>query len=118
MKTLITALTLSFVFFGAPAIAGSGHDHGHGHSHEQTPVNQAAAEKNADKVINSLIKRDKIDKSWASVKASSVEKKIIAGHAEWLVIFINKKVSDADKQKLYVFLTVTGQYIAANYTGE
>ncbi|PHS71866.1 MAG: hypothetical protein COB22_06775 [Cycloclasticus sp.] len=115
MKNLATTLILSSLLFGAPVLAGSEHDHGH--SHAQTPVSQEVAEKNADEVIASLLERDKIDKSWTSIKASSVDKKVLDGRPEWVVIYVNKKITDADKQKLYVFLTIGGEYIAVNYTG-
>ena len=75
MKTLATTLVLSSLLFSTPVLAGSGHDHGH--SHAQAAVNQATAEKNADKVIASLIEREKIDESWATIKATSVEKKVL-----------------------------------------
>ncbi|MFK5969658.1 MAG: DUF6488 family protein [Candidatus Marithrix sp.] len=93
-------------------------DAGHGHSHAQAPVNQQVAEKKADEIIASLVERKKVDKSWASIKASSVEKKMLNGHSEWVVIFNNEKITDIDKQKLYVFLTIGGEYIAVNYTGK
>jgi len=81
------------------------------------PVNQGTAKKNAKAVIVSLIEKNKIDKSWSSIEANSVEKKA-NGIDEWLVMFVNDKVSDANKQKLYVFLKMNGEYIAANYTGQ
>lgn len=115
MKILATTLVLSSLLFGSPVIAGSGHDHGH--SHAQAPVNQEVADKNADKVIASLVERGKIDKSWSSKKASSVDKKEINDRTEWVVIYINDKIIDTEKQKLYVFLTIGGEYIAVNYTG-
>jgi uncharacterized protein DUF6488 len=119
MKTLATTLVLTSLIFGAPIImAASGHGHDHGHSHAQAPVNQATAEKNADEVIASLVERDKIDKSWSTIKASSIEKKEFEGRAEWVVTFNNEKITDIDKQKIYVFLTIGGEYIAVNYTGE
>lgn len=117
MKTLATTLLLlSSLFFALPVIAGSGHDHGH--SHAQAPVNQDAAKRSADKVIASLVERDKIDTSWSSISASSVEKIMLNSRPEWRVIFINEKITDTDKQKLYVFLTIGGEYIAVNYTGK
>ncbi len=115
MKTLATTLILSFLLFSQAVFAGSKHEHGH--SHAQAPVSQEIAEKNANEVIASLIERDKIDKIWATIKASSVDKKVLNGNPEWVVIYDSKKITDADKQKLYVFLTVEGDYIAANYTG-
>ena len=114
MKTLTaTALVLSSLFFGAPILAGTGHEHGHA----QAPVNQEVAKKNADKVIASLAERSKIDKSWSSIKASSVEQKTNQDQLEWVTIYDNKNIADTSKQKLYVFLTPAGEYIAVNYTG-
>ena len=115
MKTLATTLFLSTLLFGTPLMAGSGHDHGHSHDAEQ--VNETTAEENADNVIASLIEDRKIDKSWSTIKANSVEKKEYDGHPEWVVIYNNEDISDLDKQTLYVFLTISGEYIAANYSG-
>jgi len=116
MKFLTTTLVLSSLFFGAPVIAGSGHDHGHSHAH--APVNKETAETNAGKAVAALVVQKKLDDSWTSVTASSSEKKVFNGDTEWLVTFVNKKVTDTKKQKLYVFLTLSGEYIAANFTGK
>jgi len=116
MKNLATTLLVSSLFFIAPVMAGGGHDHGHGHSHE--PVDQATAETKADEVMASLVEREKIDKSWESIKASSVEKKVIKSRTEWVAIYDNDKIEDNSKQKIYVFLTLAGEYIAVNYTGD
>ena len=115
MKTLAATLLLSSLFFISPTIvmAGTGHDHGPA----KAPVNQEVAELNAGKAIAGLVQRDKIDKSWSSIKASSVEKKLFKGKPEWVAIYDNKKIADTSKQKLYVFLTLAGEYIAVNYTG-
>ena len=37
---------------------------------------------------------------------------------EWVVVFTNEKVKDPKEKMLYIFLTLDGQYIAANYTGD
>lgn len=115
MKILATTLILSSLFFCAPVTAGSGHDHGH--SHAQAPASKETAEKNAEKAIASLVVTGKIDKTWESVTASSSEKKDYSGRSEWIVIFINENITDPAKKKLYVFLTLGGEYIAANHTG-
>ncbi|MBL4868767.1 MAG: hypothetical protein JKY67_20580 [Pseudomonadales bacterium] len=99
------------------AMAGSGHDHGHGHSHSYAPVDQATAKTNATNIVAGLVNRNKLEKSWASVTANSVEKKEFKGKSEWVAVFVNDKITDTDKQKLYVFLTLGGKYIAANFTG-
>jgi len=111
LKTLLLGFTLGL--FSMTTIAGSGHDHGHSHS----PVNQTTAKTKATEIVASFVKRNKIDKSWASIKASSVDKKVFKGNPEWVVLFINKKITDTKKQKLYVFLTLGGEYIAANHSG-
>ncbi|MCK4706643.1 MAG: hypothetical protein KAT90_14280 [Gammaproteobacteria bacterium] len=116
MKILATTLILSSLFFGTPVIAGSGHDHGH--SHAQAPATKETAESNAGKAVAALVVQKKLDESWASVTVSSSEKKLIKGDTEWLVIYINEKIIDTEKQKLYVFLTLSGEYIAANFTGK
>jgi len=51
--------------------------------------------------------------AWAKITG----KCIIKTGAEYQ-IYINKKITDTEKQKLYVFLTIGGEYIAANYTGK
>lgn len=101
------------------AMAGSGHDHGHGHGHSPSlPVTQETATINATRIVGELARRNKLDGSWASVTASSVEKKVFKGRQEWVAVFINDKIADTKKQKLYVFLTLSGDYIAANFTGQ
>lgn len=114
MKTLIKIIALSTLFFTASVMAGPA---GHGHSHEPTMVSQATATKNAELIVDSLIKKHKLDKSWTSIQASSTEKRHLNNVDEWVVTFFNKDIVDINKQKLYVFLTLSGEYIAANYTG-
>jgi hypothetical protein len=115
MKIIATTLVLSALFFGAPVMAGGGHDHGY--NQPQPPVNKAVAEENSGKVIASLVERNKVDESWASITASSAEKKSINGKTEWVVTYINESIADTAKQKLYIFLTHGGEYIAVNHTG-
>ena len=112
LKTLVFAFLFSIL--PAIAVAGSGHDHGHSHA----PVNQATATGNATQVLATLVKKETLEKSWASITASSVEKKTFKGNAEWVAVFVNETITDPAKQKLYIFLTLGGEYIAANYTGE
>ncbi|MCK5726562.1 MAG: hypothetical protein KAH22_07040 [Thiotrichaceae bacterium] len=82
------------------------------------PVSQEVAEKNAKKAINLLIKEGKVDKSWASIKVNTVDKKVADDRSEWVITYINKAIPDTEKQTLYVFLTLSGQSIAVNYTGK
>lgn len=113
MKLKKLLLSIALGLFSMTAMAGSGHNHGHSHS----PVNQVTAKENATKIVASFVTKGKIDKSWASITASSVDKKVFKGNPEWVALFINNKITDVKKQKLYVFLTLGGEYIAANHTG-
>lgn len=113
---LLSGFTLGAILL--PAIAGSGHDHDHGHSHSHEPVNQETAQIKATEIVAALAKRKTIDQSWTVIKASSTDKIMVQENPEWKVIFENKTIKDTTKQKLYVFLTLGGDYIAANFTGK
>jgi len=116
LSTLLSGFILSLFVFSAHA--GTGHDHGHSHGHSHGPVSEDKAKANAAEVVTKLIKRSKIDKSWGTIQASSVEKITVQGMPEWKVVFENENIKDESKQKLYVFLTMGGDYIAANFTGK
>ena len=113
---IFRALSLSIVLFLAPiaALAGAGHDHGESHA----PVDQTTATKNATAIIADIVKQNKLPESWGGIAATSVEKKVFGDKQEWVIVFVNKKITDAAKQKLYVFLTMSGEYVAVNYTGQ
>lgn len=113
LKTFMFGFILSL--FSATVMAGTENDHGH--SHSQDAVNQETATSYATEYVASLIERSKLDESWSSITASSVEKKVFGGNTEWVAVFVNEKITDTDKRTLYVFLTLGGDLIAANFTG-
>jgi len=113
LKILILFCLISF--FSSTAMAASEDDHGH--SHSNTPVDQVTAKIRATEAVSVLVESKKLEESWTSISASSVEKKEFGGHPEWVVVFTNDKITDSDKRKLFVFLTLGGDYIAANFTG-
>lgn len=112
VKTLLFSLFLGL----CTPIAMAGSDHNHGHSH--APAHQATATLKAIEIVAALVTNNKLDESWGSTTPSSVEKKVYEGSEEWVAVFVNDKVADTAKQKLYVFLTLGGDYIAANFTGD
>ena len=114
IKSIIFTLALSVVSLAA--MAGAGHDHDDGHSHD--PVSQGQAEMAAMKNVARLVEKDKINKSWKSIGVLKSEKKKFGNNEEWVVSFKNESISDTSKQTLYIFLSLTGDYIAANYTGK
>ena len=116
MKNLLTALVMGF-FLSSVAIAGTGHSHDEDGGHSMGPISSEAAGSEAMKKVHSLAQAGKIDASWSGIKPSSVEQKTYAKGPEWVVIFHNTQVSDKTKQSLYLFYSLDGHYIAANYTG-
>ena len=117
MRTISTALVFSAVLLGSPAFAGTGHEHGPGGSHTHGPITAATAIKKAEGQVKSLIERSKLDKSWSGIKATEATQKDFGKGQEWVVTFKNEK-AEAGKQTLYVFYTLTGNYLATNFTGK
>ena len=117
MKNLAATLLLSSLLFGAPVMAGSGHDHGHGHSHSQGSISSDEAVNRASKKVKQLVDTGKIDATWTGVNAASVEQKTYSKGPEWVITFKSDKLSDSSTQTLYLFFSLYGHYIAANYTG-
>lgn len=119
MKKSIKALTMIITLTTTTLFASGGHSHdAHGgHSHH-APVSQDKAQEKAFSMVHSFVKKKVIDKSWSSAKLDTIEKKMIQGKEEWLIVFTNTIIKDKSKEKLYVFLTLSGRYIAANYTGK
>ena len=114
MKTLSLTLFLS-LFISSPVMAGAGHDHGH--SHSQGPVSSTEVIKRATKKVTQMANAGKIDKQWSTTEASGAQQKSFAKGPEWVITFNNDNVGDASKRKLYLFFSLDGHYIAANYTG-
>lgn len=114
MRIHVLAFTAALSLIPIAAIAGPGHEHGHSHA----AINQVQAESVAVKNIARLVESGKIDKSWAGVKVAKVEKKTFGSTPEWVVVFQNNEIADAAKRTLYVFLSVDGEYLAANHTGK
>jgi len=119
MRQLLFVVLISLGLVSGTAIAGSGHSHGPDGGHKlQGPASEAAIIKRATKVMNNLAKKGTIDASWSNGKQVAIEKAIYANGPEWVVTFKNDKVKDVKKQMLYIFYSLNGHYIAANYTGK
>ncbi|MCK4707806.1 MAG: hypothetical protein KAU21_04255 [Gammaproteobacteria bacterium] len=112
IQTVILSITL--FLFPLSTLAGSGHDHGHSHA----PVTQLQADKVASDIVLQLAEESKIDASWKTVQINKSLKKKFGNNLEWVISFKNENISDPAKQTLYIFLTLSGEYLAANYTGD
>jgi hypothetical protein len=115
MKTLIllTSLILSTANFAGP---GGGHSHGHGHSHGARSISKEKTGEIGRYHVERLVKAKKIDASWKSAIFDNSEKKNFKGRTEWVVTFNNEKGFKG--KKLYIFLKVSGDFVAANFTGK
>lgn len=124
MKLFSTiAILIASLAFSVSSHAGSGHSHdkegghsNHGHSHGPISSNKAVSKGLAK--VKFLAKKGTIDKSWTSVAQGSATKKIFNDKPEWVVMFKNDGLKDKSKQRLYIFFSLDGRYIAANYTGK
>lgn len=119
MKALFTSLAMaSLLVTGSPSMAGTGHSHGSsGHEHATKKITSEEATTKATAEVARLVEAKKIDASWTTVKADSVEQKTFNEHLEWVIKFKNETVTDETKRQLYVFLSLTGDYMGANHTG-
>jgi hypothetical protein len=117
MRKICTAFLVATFLCATPAMAGGGHEHGPDGSHSHGPISGDAAIKQAEKQVQTLVERGKLEKSWTEVKSTGTTQKDFGDGPEWIVAFKNAKVSDATKQTLYVFYTLNGAYIGSNFTG-
>lgn len=119
MKTLILALSLILSTAGFTQSGHShdhGHDHGHGHSHEAAAIPKEKTGEIGRTHVERLIKSKKLDASWKSAVFGKSEKKKFKDRTEWVVTFNNEK--GVKGKKLFIFLTESGEFVAANFTGK
>ena len=114
----INKLVFSLILFLSPLTALAGGGHGHGHSHSAVSISQSQAETTASKRVAILIEKEKINANWKSVAVANAEVKMNGDHPEWVVTYKNSKASDPSRSTLYIFLSATGKYIAANFSGK
>jgi|GEM_PF-872799 len=120
----LKAFVVAGFFVSTGAIAGGGHSHGagshthggHGHSHDaEAAINEDQAKARSKEEIDRLILKKKLDTSWSKAEFVSAEKKAIKGKEEWLIVYKN---ATTEKKDLFVFLSASGKFVAANHTGK
>jgi len=115
MRRIFICLLTLLAFTATTAFAGSGSGHSHG---PVTPISEDQALEKATSHVQNFVKKGKLDSSWSEVRPTAGVKKQAKLGQEWVVTFDNPKVEDKEKQTLYVFLNLGGEYIAANYSGK
>jgi hypothetical protein len=74
--------------------------------------------KDASAVVAVFVQKDRLDASWSEVKATGAQKKTIEyGLQEWVVTFSNPSEPDPKKKTLYVFFSLSGEYLRASFSG-
>lgn len=121
MTILLRVTTVFFLLiYSNPTLAGPGHSHGQGgHSHAKKEiVPKSKIESVAKSRKLRLISKGKIPASWKEMGIESSTKKEFSGKIEWVVVFKNSNETNKDKDTLYVFISLYGEFIAANFTGK
>ncbi|MBC7781920.1 MAG: hypothetical protein H7125_17640 [Proteobacteria bacterium] len=111
IATLATIASLA----AAPALADKG---GGCHFHGSTPAKRETVSGCATQRKDALVSSGKLDVTWKDVKHDKVEQVEGKKGKEWKVSFKNPVAKDKAKDTLYVFLSLPGNYIAANFTGQ
>jgi len=118
MKTLLLFISILFIS-ASPVFAGGGHAHNADGSHSiASKIGKKVVIEVSGKVIKSLIKAKKIAESWSLAKQTSVGQKRFSGNLEWVIVYNNSQEKDANKQNLFVFLSLRGEYLGSNFTGQ
>lgn len=115
MKNFISLAALAGTLFVVPtAFAGAG---GSCHFHGNAPVKESVLVGCAADNKDALVGKGKLNPSWKGVKLDKAETVEGKRTKEWRFTFKNPAEPDASKQTLYMFYTLTGSFIAANFTG-
>ncbi len=114
-STFLIATLLSPFTFAPVAFADAGGDC---HFHGSAPAKESIVTGCANKRKDTLATQGKIDASWKSVKVLKAETVDGKSKKEWKLTFNNPAEKDASKQTLYMFYTLSGNFIAANFTGQ
>jgi hypothetical protein len=88
------------------------HFHGAKAAAEATILGCAAQRK------EKLISQGKIDDSWKSISHETITQVEGKKAKEWRVTYKNPAAQDKSKETLYMFFSLPGNFIAANFTGK
>jgi Family of unknown function (DUF6488) len=115
MKHLIAAAVLAWPLLNAPAWADAG---GSCHFHGSKPATPETVLGCASQRKAQLIKQGKLEASWEAAKPDTPQQVDGKKGKEWKLSFHNPGAADKGKQTLYMFYTLPGNFIAANFTGQ
>ncbi|MFZ5758602.1 MAG: DUF6488 family protein [Thermodesulfobacteriota bacterium] len=108
MRRITVFLIMILALVCGQVYGGDGHDHANELSQEQI-------QEKASSYVATIVEKGKLAASWNGIPPG---KAIETAEHEWLVSFHNPHEKDLDKQTLYLFLSLSGEYRAANFTGK
>ena len=116
MKKFVFVTTLMAGLAFLPVVfAGAG---GSCHFHGNAPVKESILAACATGYKDGLAGSGKIDPSWKGVKMDRAETVEGKNMKEWKFTFRNPGLTDSSRQTLFLFYSLTGNFIGANYTGK
>jgi len=107
MKRISMIIVGAFLMLGASVLSASA----------QNEISKTSVEEIAKKEVKRLASQKKIPKSWKSMAISKIGKTHYGDSNDWVVGFDNPKIKNKTKRTLYIFVTVKGKVVGANYTG-
>ena len=88
------------------------------HFHGSKPATEATVIQCATQYKDKLVDSGKLDKSWQAVaQVDQIEQVAGKRNKEWKLRFKNPAAADKSKDTLYLFYTLSGNFIAANHVG-
>ena len=111
MVAIVTSISFGNIGMTWAAKESSCHFHGNKEASPDTVSSCAMQRK------GTLIQKGKIAKSWQTIPQEKIEQIDGKKGKEWLVTFKDPNAKDKAKETLYMFFTPTGNFIAANFTG-
>ena len=127
MQTLLKTTIIGLALTSGTLYAHGNHkDSSHGYAPTQDElstehiqrVSTEEIKRVANRQVISLIKKEKIEKSWSRAAILNMDKKQFHRSTEWVVTYKNKKIKDELKQTLYIFVDLYGKITGANHTGK
>lgn len=112
MKFLLRLAMIVGLAFATPALSHPGHDD------DVEPIARAAAEAEAQRAVQTMVRRKMLDASWAARPPVDAELRHAGEGHQWRVIFTNPAAKDMAKRSLFVFLRADGKYLTFNHTGK
>jgi hypothetical protein len=115
MKISIITISLLCAMAATSALADEG---AKCHFHGSKPAAESAVLGCANERKATLIKQGKLEASWKDILPGKPEQVDGKKGKEWKLTFKNPAAKDKAKETLYMFYTLPGNFVAANYTGQ